>query len=508
MFESFFGLSENPFNLTPDPKFLFLSEVHREALSHLQYGVEKRKGFVLITGEVGAGKTTICRSLMAMLPKKTRTALILNPSLSDVELLQTINQDFGIDAAPTSKKVLLDELYEFLIEVFIKGENAVLIIDECQNLSPEVLEQIRMLSNLETEKEKLLQILLIGQPQLAKMLSSPDLKQINDRIVLRYHIWPLDPADTKAYINHRLAVAGSHGDIKFTAAAWKKIYAYAQGLPRKINAVAERSLLIAYLKAKRKITAGIVRSAIEELQGNYHEETLSRKLLIPAIAGAFFIVFLGIFWPSLFSDLSEYINSSVVATEQSFQDSPDGLDETEEVKEVPTNPCDWVIPDYDSALETLTLLPDGLTGPDTLNLHPQPDCLKYINKPSIASVDKGYLILVYVTDDFVRFLGKDKAIVEIPMEEFKSIYKWNIMINYARELEENVYNLEDAGEQVETIQYVLSEYGYISDRLDGIYDIETADGVERLQEKFGLRRDGVVGPETMTLITLLEKGIK
>jgi general secretion pathway protein A len=170
MFESFFGLSENPFNLTPDPKSLGLSQVQQEAGYHLQYGIEQRKGFVLITGEIGAGKTTICRSLLAMLPRKTRTALVLNPSLSAVELLQTINQDFGIDAGSTSKKELLDKLYEFLIKVFVDGENAVLIIDECQNLSPEVLEQIRMLSNLETEKEKLLQILLIGQPQLAKML--------------------------------------------------------------------------------------------------------------------------------------------------------------------------------------------------------------------------------------------------------------------------------------------------------------------------------------------------
>jgi len=502
MFESFFGLSENPFNLTPDPKFLFLSQVHQEALSHLQYGIEQRKGFVLITGEVGAGKTTICRSLLAMLPGKTRTALVLNPSLSDVELLQTINQDFGIEAGFTSKKDLLDNLYEFLIKVFVDGENAVLIIDECQNLAPEVLEQIRMLSNLETEKEKLLQILLIGQPQLAEMLSSPDLKQINDRIVLRYHIWPIGLADTKDYISHRLAVAGSHGDIKFTSGAVKGIYTYAQGLPRKINAVAERSLLIAYLEAERKITKGIVRRSIEELQGNYHEETLSRRLFIPAIAAAFFIVLLGIFWPSLFSDISEYINNSVIATDHAIMDS------IEETQEEQTNTVDRVIPDYDSALETLAMLPDGLTGPHALNLHPQPGCLKHIHKPSIASVENGYLILVHATDDFVRFLGRDKAVVEVSMDVFESIYKWNIMINYARDLEEKVYTLEDTGEEVERIQYILSRHGYIQDEPNGTYDIVTADGVERLQEDFGLNRDGVAGPETMTLIALLERGMK
>lgn len=508
MFERFFGLSENPFNLTPDPKFLYQSKVHQEALSHLIYGIEQKKGFVLITGEVGAGKTTICRSLLSMLSKKTRTALVLNPSLSDIELLQTINQDFGIDATGTSRKALLDELYEFLIQVFIDNENAVLIIDECQNLSPEVLEQVRMLSNLETEKEKLLQILMIGQPQLLKILSSPDMKQINDRIVLRYHLWPLGRADTKNYINHRLIVSGSHGDVRFTSRAFRKIYAYSQGVPRKINAAAERSLLIAYLGGKRKITARIVDSAIKELRGNYHNDGLSRRLLVPAVYAAFLIVISGIFWPSLFSDLSDYINSTVVATDQGFEDAPDATDAAEAAAAVEKPHLDRIIPDYDSALETLSMVPEGLTGPDSLNLHPLPRCLKYIDKPSIASVEKGYLVLVHATDEFVRVVGRDKAIVEIPMEEFIAIYQWNIMINYARNIDEEIYTLDDDREEVTLIQDVLSRQGYLAGQPGGIYDIETARGIERLQEDFGLKRDGVVGPETMMLLSLLEKGMK
>ncbi|HOX00506.1 MAG TPA: AAA family ATPase, partial [Deltaproteobacteria bacterium] len=253
MFEAFFGFAENPFNLTPDPKFLYLSEVHREALSHLQYGIDQRKGFILISGEVGTGKTTICRSLLAMLPKKIRTALVLNPSLSDLELLQAINQDFGIDPSPGSKKELLDRLYNFLIEVFVSGENAVLIIDEGQNLTPEVLEQIRLLSNLETEKEKLLQIVLIGQPELLRMLEAPGLRQINDRIVLRYHIHPLTLKDTGSYLKHRLAVAGSLENGIFTGSAVRGIYRYSGGLPRRMNALAERTLLMAYLKGRRRV---------------------------------------------------------------------------------------------------------------------------------------------------------------------------------------------------------------------------------------------------------------
>ena len=317
MFEHFFGLSENPFNVTPDPKFLFLSKAHEEALSHLQYGIQHRKGFVMITGEVGAGKTTICRSLLGSLPKTVRTALVLNPALSDVELLQTINQDFGINADHTSKKALLDALYEFLINVFIGGENAVLIIDECQNLSADVLEQIRMLSNLETEKEKLLQIVLVGQPELVKLLASPSMKQINDRIVLRYHIWPLNLSDTRSYINHRLIVSGSHGDITFTPGAFRRIYRYSDGVPRKINAVSERSMLIAYLRSSRRITARIISLAVKELRGNYIERRkfLKPALIAPALS-ALAVVAVGILWPHIFTDLSIMMERWVVAVDR------------------------------------------------------------------------------------------------------------------------------------------------------------------------------------------------
>jgi len=502
MFERYFGLSENPFNLTPDPKFLYLSKVHQEALSHLQYGIEQRKGFVLITGEVGAGKTTVCRCLLAMLPSSTRTALVLNPSLSDVELLQAVNQDFGINAASSSKKVLLDVLYEFLIKVFVDGENAVLIIDECQNLSPEVLEQVRMLSNLETEKEKLLQILMIGQPQLAKMLESPDLKQIDDRIVLRYHLWPLGLADTRKYINHRLIVSGSNGDIRFTSRSLRKIYAYSEGIPRKINAVAERCLLIAYLRAKRKITLRIVEDSIDELKGNYREKRPVRRMLVPVFIGAFAVIVSGIFWPSIFSEFSDSMNNSVVATEKEISVAPDLQEEKASISR------DWVLPDYSSALEIMALLPDGLTGPDMLNLHPRPDCLKFINRPYITSIEGGYVVLIHSNDDFVRIVGKDRALIEIPMEEFNALYKWNIMINYARDALGDNFSLEDAGQEVERIQSLLLEYGYIINEPCGFFDIETEDGVARLQEDYGLRRDGIAGPETMALISLLEKGLR
>jgi general secretion pathway protein A len=500
MFEGFFGLSENPFNLTPDPKFLYMSDVHKEALSHLQYGIEQRKGFVLITGEVGTGKTTICRSLLSMLPKKTRTALVLNPSLSDIELLQTINQDFGIGSSSDSKKILLDKLYDFLIDVFVKGENAALIIDECQNLTPEVLEQIRLLSNLETEKEKLLQIIMIGQPELARMLQEPGLRQINDRIVLRYHIWPLSLSDTKKYLRHRMAVAGAYKTDIFTPMAVHKIYRYSHGLPRKMNALAERGLLMAYLKGKRKVTMGIVAAAERELKGNYGEKWKRRRLLIPLFAGILAAcVVVAAFWPGTFSKISEYAATPVVATDKEIP-----RNENTQVP-VPVSRVNYVIPQYEEALEILSLVPDGLIGPDILNLHPKPGILKLVNRPAIASVDKGYVILLYATDDFVRIVGRDRAVVEIPMKEFESVYKWNVMIAYTRDPEDAVCTRGDSGPEVEMIQSTLSKAGYQTER-NGFYGDATSSAVEQMQEDFGLKRDGVAGQDTMVLLSMLEKG--
>ncbi|MGC9325322.1 MAG: AAA family ATPase [Desulfomonilia bacterium] len=512
MFEQFFGLSENPFNLTPDPKFLFLSENHKEALSFLEYGIQQRKGFVLITGEVGAGKTTLCRSLLSSLPKKVRTALVLNPSLSDIELLQTINQDFGIEASHTSKKALLDTLYDFLIDTFVHGENAVLIIDECQNLSPDVLEQIRMLSNLETEKEKLLQIILVGQPELTQLLSSESMKQINDRILLRYHLWPLSRRDTENYLAHRLIISGSQGDVQFTSTAVRRIYAYSGGIPRKINAVAERSMLISYLRSTRRITGSMVSDAKQELQGNYTVQKTLSRMWLPLLSGMAAVMIIGIMWPSLFTDLAETFKPAVVATEPvmtvgSHQQEA-GMMEDRYISEKTRRSSDWVIPSYEDALDILGQIPDGLNGPDTLNLHPIPGHLKHIPYPSIVSVNEGYLVLVHAEDDYVRVVGKDKAVLEISMDEFIHLYKWNIMVTHALPLNDEILSLDDEGPGVERIQSVLSQFGYLSGEPHGFYDLDTAAGVEKLQESYGLKRDGIVGPETMMLISLLEKGVQ
>lgn len=508
MFEQFFGLSENPFNVTPDPKFLFLSKAHDEALSYLRYGIEQRKGFIMITGEVGAGKTTICRALLASLPKTVRTALILNPALSDIELLQAINQDFGINATHTSKKALLDELYEFLINAFVNGENAVLIIDECQNLSPDVLEQIRMLSNLETEKEKLIQIVLVGQPELTKLLSAPTMKQIDDRIVLRYHIWPLSLWDTKSYINHRLIISGSHGDISFSPMAVRLVHHYSQGVPRRINAVAERSLLIAYLRSTRKVTAPIVASARRELEGNYVRRRVKPAVVLAA-AGILTVLAASMIWPGWAEGLFDSIGARVIARDnmtvstvqqESQASRGTGMQETQVQEPSMRDIRGWIMDDYNKALEVLSRIPEGIVGPDSMNLHPQPAYLKYLPVPAVVSMEGGYMVMLKADDSFVQVVGQDRAVIEIPMEEFRRLYRWNVMVPYAKPLHETIYDLNMTGDKVEEIQNVLVHLKFLSVPPDGVYSLETEQGVEKFQEAFGLRRDGIVGPETMVLV--------
>lgn len=267
MYEAFYGLTEKPFNLTPDPRFLFLSEKHKDAFAHLLFGIKNRSGFVMVSGEIGTGKTTICRNLLNQLDPDTELAFIFNPCLSPEELLRKINEDFGIPSRAQSVKELIDELNTYLLDHAAQGKNCVLVIDEAQNLATNVLEQIRLLSNLETETQKLLQIILIGQPELAHHLQLPELRQLNQRITARYHLKPLDHEETLQYIAYRLRIAGGRKKVHFTRAAVRAVYRFSKGTPRVINAICDRSLLIGYTKEVRDITTRIVRQAAQETRG-------------------------------------------------------------------------------------------------------------------------------------------------------------------------------------------------------------------------------------------------
>ncbi|GEM_PF-272644 len=268
MYEPFYGLEETPFSLTPDSRFLFLSEQHRAAMAALLYGIQQRKGFVCLTGEVGSGKTTLCRALINRLSaEKIRIGVILNSYLSDIELLRTINDEFGLESHFDSKKDLIDVLNGFLIEENRKGYICAIVIDEAQNLPRQTLEQLRMLGNLESETTKLFQIVLVGQPELNQILSRPDLEQLDSRIAVRFHLAALSTEELLHYIRHRLLVAGSHRHIEFTSDALDRIAAYTRCIPRRVNQVCDRCLLVGYVADSYVIDARMVDQAWEEVSG-------------------------------------------------------------------------------------------------------------------------------------------------------------------------------------------------------------------------------------------------
>jgi len=265
MYCQFYELKERPFNVTSDPAFFFLSHKHKEALSHLVYGTTQRKGIIVITGEIGTGKTTLCRFFLDQLGKNVKTAFILNPYFSDIQLLEAILKDFGINARGKTRLSYVDQLNRFLLHETTCGNNVVLIIDEAQNLKPNQLEQVRLLSNLETEKDKLLQIILVGQPELNRRLDLYDLRQLKQRIMVRYHITPLDKDETREYINHRLSIAGSMGRIRFSEEALKAVAEFSGGTPRLINIICDRALLAGFVAETDCIDSDIINRCLEEL---------------------------------------------------------------------------------------------------------------------------------------------------------------------------------------------------------------------------------------------------
>jgi general secretion pathway protein A len=269
MYTSFFGLSEKPFAITPDPRYLYLSERHAEALAHLLYGINESGGFIQLTGEVGTGKTTVVRTLLSRVPQHADVAVILNPRVSPVEFLLTICEELGLplaDADRDSAKQMVDLLNRRLLSAHAEGRRIIVIVDEAQNLSAETLEQVRLLTNLETATQKLLQIILIGQPELRVLLDRNDLRQLAQRITGRYHLKPLSREETQGYVRHRLKVAGGVGEI-FTAAALREVHRLANGIPRVINVTCDRALLGAYTQETRRVTAALVRRAAGEVYG-------------------------------------------------------------------------------------------------------------------------------------------------------------------------------------------------------------------------------------------------
>jgi len=274
MYERYYGLTEKPFSLTPDPKFLYRSPSHANAFELLQYAIRRREGFVVVTGDIGTGKTTLCRALLEDIDRNTFTALVLNPFMSEEDLLKRILQDFGVisrddikrgQLANVKKPELVDTLYEFLLGLIPLKASAILIIDEAQNLPMSVLEQIRILSNLEADKEKLLQIILVGQLNLVPLLRSPEMRQLDQRVSIRYQLDPLDEEGVASYIAHRLTVAGGSGAVRFSRKAVEKIHRLSGGIPRLINLICDRALLAGFAERANRISADMVMDAADSL---------------------------------------------------------------------------------------------------------------------------------------------------------------------------------------------------------------------------------------------------
>jgi general secretion pathway protein A len=265
----FYSFSEKPFNITPDPRYLFLSPKHQEAYNHLWFGVSERRGFIQLTGEVGCGKTTVCRSLLERLPDEYATALILNPVLTEDQMLQAIMQEFSLDVHEGGRAYNYQRLNNFLLQLVGEKRVPVLLIDEAQDLPSETLEFVRLLSNLETDNEKLIQIVLIGQPELKEILNKPCFRQLRQRITVRYHLQPLSYEETRRYVEHRLIAAGARGLPYFDKTAIKKVFRYSKGIPRLVNALADKALLAGYVNRTYKITGRLVKMAERELEGDF-----------------------------------------------------------------------------------------------------------------------------------------------------------------------------------------------------------------------------------------------
>ena len=275
MYLEYYGLNEPPFNLTPNPRFLFYSGKHREAFNHLLYGIRERKGFVQLTGEVGAGKTTLCRAMLEQLHEQQlkghyATALILNPVLDADGLMKAIAMEFGLVVKGMDRLETVAVINHYLLKLVEQGRDAVLIIDEAQDLTDELLEQVRLLSNLETDDRKLLQIVLMGQPELRDRLNNPRLRQLRQRITVRYHLAPLNRADVRRYVEHRLQISGANGAPYFTAPALWRIFRYSGGIPRLVNAACDKAMLAGFVNQSERINYRLVGRALRELEGEIY----------------------------------------------------------------------------------------------------------------------------------------------------------------------------------------------------------------------------------------------
>jgi len=529
MYLNFYGFREKPFNLTPDPRFVFLSKNHREAFAHLLYGIDNRTGFIALTGEVGSGKTTVLRSLLSQLDAEHyRTALIFNPCLSPSELLQSINREFGIPAHTSNISDLLDALNTFLLQQKVEGHIVVLAIDEVQNLETKVLEQIRLISNLETDREKLIQIVLSGQPEFVQILKKKEMRQLSQRITVQYHLKPMDFDDTVRYIDHRLEVAGGRGGVIFTRTALKRIYRYSRGLPRLINAACDRALLAGYAKDKAVINSWIASAGINDMRTNATPHSRKRRLMIiPASVMIAVILAVGIYFT--WHDILErfYAAQKIEAKEEQPKIDPVITGEelyramAAELGKVPYSESIRRAFNNMAVFWNVSPVPEGVDLSERSKLGRAAldrelrlytfsgnlGTVLRINYPAVIELtmpgvsEKRFISLVGMENDQLLIdppVAGRRSLSFVELEKYWSgqgFLLWKDPLNlpahsFSRSKEKQIKQLQEA----------LKKAGVYDRPLTGFYDGNTRLAVGDFQSSIGIDRDGVAGAQTMMFL--------
>jgi general secretion pathway protein A len=551
----FFNLRESPFNLTPDPRFLFLSAQHEEALTHLLYGIYERKGFIEITGEVGTGKTVLCRALLERLDKTVSTALIFNSYLTKMELLQAITDDFGLQPRETTSKGYIDVLNEYLLSEFAAGHNAVVLIDEAQNLEPTVLEQLRMLSNLETERGKLLQIVLVGQPELHAKLATLQMRQLEQRIAVRFHIHELTRTETEQYMTHRMSVAGAAHTVTWSRRALRLIHYYTGGIPRRINLLGDRLLMTAFVRETHRISAAIVRRSVQELASPWQPTRVlwPRRVALEVGAGLGLLGLMGggvALWPTVQTQWYPRVVAQVAtltgqATSPQPVSSPVPLASMPSAVSEPLLPRAPVLPtpvlvppssplEIDMGLvqtlwrtkiqaeglgasarlgaltqwETLvTNTAKGLgldvmtwqTGIWQLPSVTRPCFIEVLPEPSAARPE--LWVLARGVSQGVLIYQEPEGLLTVPLQRLKQVWSGKLYLT----LEESKYRgfwltPGMVGERVRLLQQTLKEFGYFTGESSGEFDAQTQQAVKRFQRANQLADDGRVGRRTLMIL--------
>lgn len=499
MYESWYGFDEKPFNLTPDPKFLYLSQRHAEAFAHLEFGHRERGGFILITGEVGTGKTTLARYFLSRLSPDTDTAVVLYPALTAAELLGTILEDLHIEDPGESLKGRVDALHRFLLEARAAGRDVVLLIDESQDLSTEVLEQVRLISNLETDTEKLIQIVLMGQSELRDLLGRHELRQLAQRVTARYHLSPLDLGEAQEYIRHRIKVAGGEGRVGFTSQALGAVHRLSGGIPRLINLICDRALLAGYVGGTRSISADIVEQSAAEVTGGRPEKSLRwRHGLIAAALTAALTVMAFTLGPRLARAPAEATvepaptrsPTPIVPTPAPRSERLDAL--------LRTAPRDAAFGAAVRAIEARWH--DVTLSRTTLRTHSEQ--LRRLDLPVVLEMfhpsrrDTSYIALLGLDGETATVtVGPGEPMV-VPVSQVDAFWTRQAVFPWP---EAGVIPVEPAA-QAAWVRAALAELGYAS--------ADPAAAVERFQRDAGLVADGVAGPRTRLVLFALSPGAR